>query len=58
MIPMSQSRPEDLTPPETILLTSAARLLAAVKWLSANPPPPEEWVQLNKKVKEEIVSNF
>ena len=57
-MPMSESRPEDLTPPEILLLVSAARLLAAVEWLTKNPPPADEWEMLNKKVKEEIVSIY
>ena len=55
---MSQSCPGDLTPPEILLLVSAARLLAAVEWVNEHPPSPEEWVELNKKVKEEIVSTY
>ena len=55
---MPNNRPEDLSPPELFLLKSAARLLGAVRWLEEHPPPPEKWDFLNKKVREEIVSNL
>ena len=55
---MSESRPGDLTPPEILLLVSAAKLLAAVDWVNEHLPSPEEWVELNKKVREEIVSIY
>lgn len=53
---MPNNLPEVLTPPEAMLLTSAARLLTAVRWLEEHPPLPEKWEYLNSKVKEEIVS--
>jgi hypothetical protein len=53
---MSTNRANVLSSPEGILLISAARLLTAVKWLEAHPPPSEKWEFLNSKVKEEIVS--
>ena len=47
---------EDLTGAENVLLTTAARLQAAVHWVERNPPTPDRFAYLNAKVLEEIVS--
>ena len=47
---------EELTAVEVSLLSIAARLQAAVKWVERNPPKPEKWAYLNGKVKDELVS--
>jgi hypothetical protein len=55
---MPRNPPQDLSPPEFLLLKSAAKLLVAVRWLQEHPPLPEKLEYLNSKVKDEIVSMF
>jgi hypothetical protein len=47
---------EDLTGAENVLLTTAAKLQAAVHWVERHPPTPEKFAYMNAKVMEEIVS--
>ena len=47
---------EELTTVETYLLSTAARLQAAAKWVVCNSPPPNKWPYLNAKVMDKIVS--
>jgi hypothetical protein len=53
---MPNTLPDNLSAPEIFLLTSAATLLGAVKWLEKHPPLPEKWEYLNCKVMDEIAS--
>ena len=46
---------KELTAVEVSLLSIAARLQAAVKWVERKPPTPEKWAYLNGKVKDELV---
>ena len=49
---------EELTQLEASLLSIAARLLAAVRYVSENPPLPEKWTYSNEKVMDELVSAY
>jgi hypothetical protein len=49
---------EELTQLEASLLTIAARLLAAVRYVLENPPLPKKWAYLNEKVMDKLVSAY
>jgi hypothetical protein len=46
----------ELTQVESLLLATAARLLAAIKRVSESPSTPDQLAHYNAKVEEELVS--